>query len=420
MPEVRFEGFSREWEVWAVGDIFEIIDGDRGKNYPGESDFLSKGSTLFLDTGNVKKDGFLFNTQKYISKERDVLLRNGKLLLNDFVLTSRGTLGNIAFYNENIAKKYPSVRINSAMLILRSKYKNQISNSFLLSVLRGNVIKKFMKTNYVGSAQPHITKKEFSEVKIYIPKNLKEQEKIGYFFKQLDETIAIQQQELDTLKQTKQGFLQKMFPKEGESIPEIRFPGFSGEWEEVRLGERAIIKGRLGWKSLKQEEYISEGPCMIAGRHIKDGEVQWEQVDHIPQWRYDESPEIMLQNGDIIFSKDGSLGNPALILNLNCLATINSTMMLIRVNKTIEPLFFYQIMRSEKFDRLIYLKVSGSSIPHLFQADMNDFVFLSPIKEEQTQIGNFFKQLDETIALHEQELDILKQTKKAFLQKMFV
>ena len=144
------------------------------------------------------------------------------------------------------------------------------------------------------------------------------------------------------------------------------------------MGDSAIIKGRLGWKSLKQEEYLEEGPSMIAGRHISNGIIKWGEVDHIPMWRYDESPEIMLQNGDVIFSKDGSLGNPALIDNLTVLATINSTMMLVRVDKTLNSAFFHQILTSDIFKRLIYLKVSGSSIPHLFQADMNEFIFMAP------------------------------------------
>lgn len=203
------------------------------------------------------------------------------------------------------------------------------------------------------------------------------------------------------------------------NTPEVRFEGFSGEWSQIRLGDKSIIKGRLGWKSLKQEEYLDNGPSMIAGRHIKNGEINWDIVDHIPQWRYDESPEIMLENGDVIFSKDGSLGNPALIRNLKVLATINSTMMLVRVDESLDSSFLYQVMKSEKFERLVYLKVSGSSIPHLFQADMNDFIFPSPTKEEQTKIGSFFKQLDDTIALQQQELDTLKQTKQGFLQKMF-
>ncbi len=202
-------------------------------------------------------------------------------------------------------------------------------------------------------------------------------------------------------------------------VPKVRFGRFSGDWKQVKLGEFAIIKGRLGWKSLKQDEYTTDGPSMVAGKHIKNGVIDWERVDHIPQWRYDESPEIMLENGDIIFSKDGSLGNPALISNLKSPATINSTMMLIRLNEEISPSFFYQILVGRQFHKLIYLKVSGSSIPHLFQADMNDFNFSTTNILEQQKIGALFKQIDDTIALQQQLVEQQQQYKKAMLQKMF-
>lgn len=204
-------------------------------------------------------------------------------------------------------------------------------------------------------------------------------------------------------------------------IPKRRFKGFEGAqmWEKLRLGDHAIIKGRLGWKSLKQEEYVDQGPSMIAGKHITEGIINWNKVDHIPQWRYDESPEIMLKNGDIIFSKDGSLGNPALITNLNSLATINSTMMLVRLKKNISSIFFYQIMLSSQFKNLIRLKVSGSSIPHLFQADMTEFKFNTPEVNEQIQIGEFLKKLDNLINTQQKKLEKAKTLKSAYLTEMF-
>ena len=161
VPEIRLDGFDTEWECVKMADIFQIIDGDRGKSYPGESDFSSFGHTLFLDTGNVKKTGLDFSTTKFISEEKDKELRNGKLISGDFILTSRGTLGNVAYYDENIQKRYSSVRINSAMLILRPLLGAKIAPEYILAVLRGNLISNFMKVNQVGSAQPHITKKSF-------------------------------------------------------------------------------------------------------------------------------------------------------------------------------------------------------------------------------------------------------------------
>jgi len=204
-------------------------------------------------------------------------------------------------------------------------------------------------------------------------------------------------------------------------IPKRRFKKSlrENEWQLIRLGDQAVIKGRLGWKSLKQEEYVDNGPSMIAGKHITNGVINWYNVDHIPQWRYDESPEIMLRNDDIIFSKDGSLGNPALIEKLNCLATINSTMMLVRLKKSITPRFFYQIMLSNQFENLIRLKVSGSSIPHLFQADMTNFMFCAPKLTEQTQIGEFFNKLDALIQTQQKKLEKTKTLKSAYLAEMF-
>ena len=211
VPEIRLDGFDAEWECVKMADIFQIIDGDRGKSYPGESDFSSFGHTLFLDTGNVKKTGLDFSTTKFISEEKDKELRNGKLILGDFILTSRGTLGNVAYYDENIQKRYSSVRINSAMLILRPLSGTKISPEYILAVLRGNLISDFMKVNQVGSAQPHITKKEFSKIKVLVPSNIREQQAIGAYFSNLDNLINSHQEKISQLETLKKKLLQDMF-----------------------------------------------------------------------------------------------------------------------------------------------------------------------------------------------------------------
>ena len=211
VPEIRLDEFEGEWECLKMADIFKIIDGDRGKNYPGESDFLNVGHTLFLDTGNVKKTGLDFSSIKFISEEKDKELRNGKLILGDFILTSRGTLGNVAYYDENIQRDYSSVRINSAMLILRPLLGDKISHEYILAILRGNLISDFMKVNQVGSAQPHITKKEFSKIKVQVPSNIREQQSIGSYFSNLDQLITSYREKITQLETLKKKLLQDMF-----------------------------------------------------------------------------------------------------------------------------------------------------------------------------------------------------------------
>ena len=127
----------------------------------------------------------------------------------------------------------------------------------------------------------------------------------------------------------------------------------------------------------------------------------------------------MLKNDDVIFSKDGSLGNPAVVTELKREATINSTMMLVRPKKNLNANFFYQILKTKKFNDLIKEKVSGSSIPHLFQADMKLFRFVSTSLEEQTKIGNTLQNLDSLINQHQQKHDKLSNVKKAMLEKIF-
>ena len=210
-PEIRFKGFTDAWEQRKLDDVFQIIDGDRGKNYPGTCDFLSNGDVLFLDTGNVRKDGFNFDNKRYIDFNRDKLLRNGRLILGDYVLTSRGTLGNLAYYSQSIYNKYPQIRINSAMLILRVMNTIKVNNLYLYITLRSNVINEFMKHNFVGSAQPHITKKEFSSVLLPIPRQLEEQKIIGDFFDKLEKIITLHQRKLNRLISIKKAFLQQLF-----------------------------------------------------------------------------------------------------------------------------------------------------------------------------------------------------------------
>lgn len=208
-PKRRFHGFTDDWEQRELGEIFKIIDGDRGKNYPNENDFYSSGHTLFLDTGNVQKSGFNFNNLKFINKEKDEMLKNGKLQVYDFILTSRGTLGNVAYYSPKIQAKYSSIRINSAMLILRPISRNSISDSLMTAILGGKIIEDFMSKNHVGSAQPHITKRDFSKLNVYLPSKYEEQEQLGMFILEVDKTITLLQHKRNTIEKLQKIYLQK-------------------------------------------------------------------------------------------------------------------------------------------------------------------------------------------------------------------
>ena len=207
---------------------------------------------------------------------------------------------------------------------------------------------------------------------------------------------------------------------EEKLVPKLRFSGFDEDWIEINIKNYSTIKGRIGWRNLKQSEYTESGPYLIAGKHITNGIINWTECDHLSMERYDESPEIALKSGDVIFSKDGSLGNPALIRELPDKATINGTMMLVRLHNKVTPNFFYQVLNSDSFLRLLHVLKSGSSIPHIFQRDMENFKFKIPQSlKEQNQISSFLEVVDEKIGLLKKKYESYVNFKKYLMQQIF-
>ena len=154
---------EKGWENYKLNEIYEIIDGDRGKNYPKSSDFSNKGFCLFLNAKNVTKEGFKFEETNYISQEKDKSMGKGRLERGDIVLTTRGTLGNLAIYGEKI--KYPNIRINSGMVILR-KIDKTLEDKYFIEYLKNSRIIEKIKS---GTAQPQIPILHLKKIKISVP-----------------------------------------------------------------------------------------------------------------------------------------------------------------------------------------------------------------------------------------------------------
>lgn len=207
-PKRRFPGFTGAWEERKLNQIAMVLDGDRGKNYPSESDLSGWGHTVFMSATNVTKNGFNFDTRQYITEEKTNALGNGKLQLDDIVVTSRGTLGNIAHYSSIVHNQIPFARINSGMLILRSH--DEFSPEYITQYLKSPLGKKQIDLISFGSAQPQLTKKDVNKYKIELP-SYEEQVQVGSFFESMDNLIALHQRKLDKLKKMKAAYLNEMF-----------------------------------------------------------------------------------------------------------------------------------------------------------------------------------------------------------------
>lgn len=162
----------------------EVLDGDRGKNYPHQDEFFKKGHCLFLSATNVTRDGFRFESTMFISKEKDEILRGGKLRRNDIVITTRGTVGNVAYYDESIP--YENIRINSGMLIVRCG--KGLNSKFVFYVLRSPEFQKQIRAIQTGSAQPQLPKSHFLKMLICAPP-IETQVKVTSILSALDRKI---------------------------------------------------------------------------------------------------------------------------------------------------------------------------------------------------------------------------------------
>lgn len=389
-PEVRFEGFSGEWEERKFSNIVERLNKTSNSKQIPKIEF----EDIVAGEGTLNKD---------ISNKFDG--RKGVLFNSDNIL-----YGKLRPYLKNwLFADFKGVALGDFWV-----FKTNNNPRFIYSLIQSDNFQK-VANDTSGTKMPRSDWKKVSTTDFVIPRNIEEQTQIGSFFKQLDDTIALQQQELDTLKQTKQGFLQKMFPKAGETVPEIRFPGFSGEWEERKLGELADIIGG-GTPSTNVKEYWNGeidwySPVEISGQIYLTGSQK-----KITELGLQKSSARILPIGTVLFTSRAGIGKTAILEKEGC--TNQGFQSIVPHENQLDSYFIFSI--SEKLKNYGKINGAGSTFVEVSGKQMAKMPITLPTIEEQTKIGSFFKQLDDTIALHEQELDALKETKKAFLQKMFV
>ncbi len=248
-----------KWKLQKIGEIADIIDGDRGKNYPKQNEFRDKGYCLFLNTGNVTRQGFNFYNNLFITEEKDKILRKGKLMRGDIVFTSRGTIGNTAYYSDKIP--YDNVRINSGMVILRA-IQGKVEQRYLYQLLKSDYQRVRMQSYITGSAQPQLPIKNFSQIEIPIPP-LPTQRRIADILSAYDDLIENNQKQIKLLEEAAMRLYKEWFVK-------LRFPGHENTkivdgvpegWEYKEVG--SLISKTPRTKQVKKSEYNNSGEIPI-------------------------------------------------------------------------------------------------------------------------------------------------------------
>ena len=248
-----------EWKKVKLGEITQIIDGDRGKNYPKDRDFLNNGYCLFLNTGNVTQNGFTFESNQFISKDKDEQLRKGKLLRGDLVYTTRGTVGNVAYYGDTIP--FNHIRINSGMVILRVGH--NVNPIFIYQLLKSKTYRTYFKSFCTGSAQPQLPIKNLSQILIDVP-DVITQNHIATILSRYDSLIENYQKQIKLLEEAAQRLYKEWFV-------DLHFPGHENTkivdgvpegWELSKLGNLAEFKRG---KTITKKDVIDGSIPVVAG-----------------------------------------------------------------------------------------------------------------------------------------------------------
>lgn len=407
-PELRFIGFENDWIYQSLDKVTERIT---RKNKNNESKLPL---TISAQYGLVDQITYFNKQIASIDLSNYYLLQNG-----DFA------------YNKSYSKDYPwgvvkrldkyKEGVLSSLYIVFKPLK--VHSDFLVSYYETSRWHKEVSMRATEGARNHgllnISAADFLKTNLSIPIDFEEQKKIGIFFKKLDNTIDLHQQELDALKQTKQGFLQKMFPKNGETEPSIRFDNSTKPWtlkkfemicENFEYGLNASAKEFDGTNQYIRITDIDDESRTFSKSNVTS-----------PDYDLSSAESYLLQYGDLLFARTGaSVGKTYLYREGDGIVYFAGFLIRGKVRKIYDSEFVFQNTLTSSFKEFIKISSQRSGQPGINAKEIADYSILVPEYDEQTKIGNFFRKLDEVIKLKEKELEALKQTKKGFLQKIFV
>ncbi|MEQ6207092.1 restriction endonuclease subunit S [Enterococcus mundtii] len=399
-PEIRFPGFTEDWEERKLGDVTAEVF--QGINTAGDKVEYSDTGTPILQAKHITGGDVTFDEARFLDKERySNYFPKYVPVENDILFANIGTIG-------------PStvVRDESEFLvawnILKITLKKPEIAEFIQLQLDQLNQKHYFDSVLTGNATKFVNKDEMLRTPISVP-TIEEQKKVGAFFSNIQRAITLHQRKLDLLKETKKGFLQKMFPKNGAKVPEIRFPGFTEDWEQRKLSEIAEFNPKSNLPD--RFEYV-DLESVIGTKMIYH---RTENKVSAPS-----RAQRLAQKGDVFYQTVRPYQKNNYLFDLPFNNYVFSTGYA-QMRPKNNSYFLLTLLQEEKFVNRVLERSTGTSYPAINSNDLAKISVDVPIEnKEEVKIGMFFKQLDDTIALHQRKLDLLKETKKGFLQKMFV
>lgn len=398
-PKIRFKGFTKDWEQRKLIDVCDYVD-YRGKT-PTKTD-----SGVFLVTAKNVKDGYIDYgaSQEYISEDDyEEVMHRGKPEIGDVLITTEAPCGNVAQVN----------RADIALAQRIIKYRGQsniVDNTYLKYYLLSPEFQDILNAKSSGGTVKGIKGSILHQQEIKYPK-YEEQFKIGSYFNNLDHLITLHQRKCEQTKKLKKYMLQKMFPQNGAKVPEIRFDGFTYDWEQRKFGELYSKVSEKNDLSFGADKIIS-----VANMYFKE-EVKESSDEYMRTYN-------VMRLGDIAFegNKSKNYSHGRFVENTIGDGIVSHVFDVFRPTTSYDLLFWKYLINNEGVMGRIMARCTNAStmMTNLVASDFLKEKILVPSLKEQKKIGAYFDSLDHLITLHQRKCDELKKMKKYMLQNMFI
>lgn len=433
-----------DWEVKRLGDSVDILRG--GSPRPIENYLTTNADGInWIKIGDVKPN------DKYIRKTEEKIIPEGKsrsreVKKGDFILSNSMSFGRPYILAIDGC-------IHDGWLTIQ-KYAETFDKEFLYYLLGSDEVFNQYVQMAAGSSVQNLNKDKVADLQLKIPP-LPEQQRIAKALSDVDALISTTEKLIQKKKNIKQGAMQnlltgkKRLPGFGNKQTDLFVPNgthtkevkdvspeqirlsakmkqtelgeIPEDWEVKNINKECTIKARIGWQGLKSTEYLDSGDyILITGTDFDSGFINWKSCSYVTKWRFDQDKNIQIKQGDVLITKDGTIGKVAFLNEIPMQGTLNSGVFVIRPKNPdkMDSVFLSLIFKSFWFDAFLEQITSGSTIVHLYQKDFVKFNFPLPSKEEQTAIANVLSSMDREIETLNTKLEKYRNLKTAMMQQL--
>lgn len=424
-PQIRFTGFDDTWEQRKFNEVFDFLQ----NNALSRAELVTEGEVMNVHYGDIlikygevldiSKDEMTYLADSSVVKKYQAsLLKDGDVIIAD--AAEDGTVGKCSEIVGLSGKL-----VLSGLHTIPCRPISKFADGYLGYYMNSGSYHDQLLPLIQGTKISSISKSAIQDTDIVYPKSDEEQVLIGKYFGQLDNLISLHQCKYDKLTNLKKSMLEKMFPKNGSNVPEIRFKDFTEAWEQRKLGEVNTIfsDGNYGEAYPKSSDMTDSfnGVPFLTGGNLKNGKLDLTGANYISKSKHEQLISGHLVEDDIVIAVRGSLGSLGYVNRENSGWNINSQLAILRTDKNIlRGQFLIQYLLSEKAQTDLMSRTTGSALKQLPIGQLKDFEVPVTKIEEQVAIGKYFQNLDHLITLHQRELEKLKNIKKACLERMIV